>query len=1038
MDDWPQWRETDAYIQNDEREEKAQVEKPVANLQLSDAYMPIDESEERVLCAAVGNDVFAIALLQSDRWVLRINDTCSGDVYEPRSGPVKHKKNKKGSDVHNIFIDPTGQHILLALTSDKSGETWYINTSLGKAGKPEKIERIKSRLTAVGWNRDNKRESSTGHILLGDNRGMVYIARFEKKEGCTVLTHAYDLARQIDSKKYSTITGIRIEKLGVGKRLVVLISTATRLCVFTGGPTLEDVFNAENLLDPFTVRSQVPQDVSPHAGNLYLHRPKVDDKLSPRCSVAWCSAGGIYHAIVSWPDSPGDPVLQNGSFFSLMKEGRSLPGRLLTSQLGMSVRPDQSSQSLAVEKVNHIILGETTMTVLLDSRVCIIAQPAGLRWRADTEPHDMIKPEELKKRLIGDPSKSQQNAFAFIFDENEHSNKPYLVTTDKLHELEIPEQSSDSWKSFLLRAMNPDEQERGQYFVAAADMCTEPKRKEQIQMAAADYYFEEREYTRAAKTLATTNAAFEDTAMKFVQCGDRKALLLYLRERITFIESRRFAMEQEGSQTVCLYIWASKVMLDIIAESEDSNEREDMRAEFHSFLSHISRRDIYHTQDKVTSVLAPIVDSYGMPDEMLYFLSLTKDYKSMMSFYMTHEKYQAALTCLINNCMKTSLLELWYVYCPRLITKTPVQVVDAWIGKAANMLEPSRLIPALLLYHPRYNPPGDTENQAVRYLKWLVKDSTEDPAINNMLILVYVQQYDDETELLQFLESFDGSSYAYEEAEPFDKKYALRLCLQGKRYSAAALIYSTMRMHGDAVTLSLQSDDIPLAKKLANCADDEVQKKQLWIQIVEHTIKMDKMDARIEGVKKAIDMVQECPALHLEDILPLFGDSVTVADFSNVILEALADYNFEIENLKREMHDMTTLAQTIAVNTENRKGVFIAPDSKCKTCNAPLLSKNFFIFGLCDHGFHQSCLTQVLLKSEAVPFETRDRIKGIHRQLERSITVEDDEQDTGPRPRDFKKELDEILGGQCPMCGELLITEATKPFGSEQDDSWKL
>eukprot|EP01059_Diplonema_ambulator_P030492 TRINITY_DN5233_c0_g6_i1.p1 TRINITY_DN5233_c0_g6~~TRINITY_DN5233_c0_g6_i1.p1 ORF type:complete len:1032 (+),score=366.25 TRINITY_DN5233_c0_g6_i1:42-3137(+) len=1031
MDDWPQWRATDSYIQSDDREDEKQVkEKQVPHLNVKDALLPIYDGE-RLICAAIGNDVFALALMTSEKWVLRI---VKEEIYEPKSGAVKRAKRE--SDVQNVFMDPTGQHILLALSpSETSAETWYINTSLGSQGKPEKIVRIKGRLTAVGWNRKNERESSTGPILLGDSRGMVYIARFEKKDGCTVFTHAFDISRQADAnRRYLAIRGIRIETLGSLKKQVVLITTATRLYVFKGGPTLEDVFLTGDP-EPYTVKSPVPQDTMQDVGNLSIHRSTLaDNTLSARCSIAWCSAGGIYHAIVSWPENPDEPVLQNGSFFSILKEGKAISsGRMLTSQLVMSVRSDQS-QSQSVEKVTNVILSDTTMTVLLENKTTIIAQPAGLRWRSDTEPFDMIKPDELKKRLVGEPY-FKKNSSALILDEN--NDTPYLLVmgaTSEIFELEIPEShSSDSWKSFLQRALKPDEQDRGQYFMAAADMCPEPKRKEQIQIAAADYYFEGREYTRAAKALATTNAAFEDTAMKFVQCGDRKALLLYLRERIRFIELRKCEMEQEGSQIVCLYTWAAKVMLDIISDSEDSNEREDMRAELHSFIGHISKRDIFQTQTKVTSVLAPMVHSYGLPDEELYFLSLTKDYKRMMSFYMTQEKYQAALTCLISHCLKDSLVELWYVYCPRLITHIPVQVVDAWTETAAGVLEPSKLIPALLQYHPKHNPPGENENQAVRYLKWLVRDGADDPAINNMLILVYAQQYTDESNLIQFLESFERGVQFYDEAEHFDQKYALRLCLQQKRYSAAAIIYSTMHMYTDAVTLALQSHDIPLAKKLANHADDVLTKKRLWVQIVDHIVKMDMTP---EGVRKAIDMVQECPALHLEDILPIFGESVTVSDLSNVIQEALADYNFEIENLKRQMHDMTQLAKTIPDSTENKqKGVFIAPNTKCNSCSAPLLSKNFFIFGLCEHGFHQQCLTEVLLKSEAVPHDTRDLIRQIQRSLDRCLTGEGEGEERDAR--DYKRELDELLGGECPLCGELLITEATKPF-ADDDYSWQL
>lgn len=84
-----------------------------------------------------------------------------------------------GLKVSNLFLDPLGNHLLIALTPKSTGfspELLYLNR---KTNKPKKIEKFKDHeVTAVAFNYENKLESTTGSILIGTSRGLIFETEF--------------------------------------------------------------------------------------------------------------------------------------------------------------------------------------------------------------------------------------------------------------------------------------------------------------------------------------------------------------------------------------------------------------------------------------------------------------------------------------------------------------------------------------------------------------------------------------------------------------------------------------------------------------------------------------------------------------------------------------------------------------------------------------------------------------------------------------------------------------------------------------------
>lgn len=83
-----------------------------------------------------------------------------------------------------------------------------------------------------------------------------------------------------------------------------------------------------------------------------------------------------------------------------------------------------------------------------------------------------------------------------------------------------------------------------------------------------------------------------------------------------------------------------------------------------------------------------------------------------------------------------------------------------------------------------------------------------------------------------------------------------------------------------AVELALTFDS-KLAQQTATRPTDIEMQRKLWLVIAEREL-ADKND-----VERALDLLRECRLLHIEDLLPFFGDFQKIDDFKEVICDAL-------------------------------------------------------------------------------------------------------------------------------------------------------
>ncbi|KNC81237.1 hypothetical protein SARC_06412 [Sphaeroforma arctica JP610] len=109
----------------------------------------------------------------------------------------------------------------------------------------------------------------------------------------------------------------------------------------------------------------------------------------------------------------------------------------------------------------------------------------------------------------------------------------------------------------------------------------------------------------------------------------------------------------------------------------------------------------------------------------------------------------------------------------------------------------------------------------------------------------------------------------------YDRQYVLRLCFESNKLHACVEIYKQMGLYEEAVTLALKVD-VELAKDITELPDedDESLRKRLWLKIAHHVIEED------HNIERAMKLLEEQSDLvKIEDILPFFPEFVKIDHF---------------------------------------------------------------------------------------------------------------------------------------------------------------
>lgn len=582
-----------------------------------------------------------------------------------------------------------------------------------------------------------------------------------------------------------------------------------------------------------------------------------------------------------------------------------------------------------------------------------------------------------------------------------------------VYKYQITNEARNVWQIYL---------ERNEYGIAKQLCGDNPENVDLILRHQAHDCFTSKKYEESAVLYAQTQASFEEITLRFLQAEQYVPLRTFLLRKLAGLRP------QDRTQLTMIVSWIVELYLQQLGELRDSSQRNtaaysDLSRKFRKFLEEDTvKKCVNDNQGTIYDLIA----GHGDQDNLIYFSNLMKDYKKVLHFHIQNNQFKEALDTL----RKQNDPELFYEFSPTLMQVIPTETVDAWIAQKRH-LNPSRLIPAMVHYE-YHNPDCYEKNEVVRYLEFCIRTlDVQDQAIHNYMVSMYARMQPDKLVPFLLVQGQDPNN------QTCDLKYVLRICAEHGNHRACVHVYSAMGLYEEAVELALKFD-IDLAKENADKPEDNDElRKKLWLKIACHVVK-DEND-----IKRAMEFLQECELLKIEDILPFFPDFTTIDHFKDAICQSLQEYNLHIEGLKEEMEEATQSASEIRseIQSFRSRHANIKAQDTCSVCLYPILARAFYLFP-CHHMFHVDCLV-----SEVRPHLSstkQHRLEDLQKQLASFSSREDggaaslnSATISARSPRDkLKAEIDDIIASECVYCGDIMIRCIDLPFidPSEYED----
>ncbi|KCV71973.1 hypothetical protein H696_01381 [Fonticula alba] len=469
-----------------------------------------------------------------------------------------------------------------------------------------------------------------------------------------------------------------------------------------------------------------------------------------------------------------------------------------------------------------------------------------------------------------------------------------------------------------------------------------------------------------------------------------------------------------------------------------------------------------------------LMASYGRTREMLDYATMVGDFERVISHHLQVGNYADALAIV----MKYPSDDIFYKFAPTLMEHLPREFIE--FLERIRDLDPKSLLPALMKYTARRtaeiqaNPQlaKTLPNYAINFLYFCIEHrKNRDAAVHNYLLSLLAQQ-PDETQLLDFIRAHINLDPA------FNLQYALRICTQHGHARSAVHIYAAMGLYEEAVFTALtKAKDIELAQSFPENLKDgdlvldsatrlggnsgrdpgsargsssavvaaaipedlEGLRKKLWLQIAKHVVEEN------NDIEKAMEFVEKCPSLRIEDVLPFFGDFANIDHFQDQICQALRKYSKETESFRERMDSTSHSAELLRedIRALRARAASAPVTSSCGLCNRGLLSRTAIVFA-CSHAFHLDCV--INQRKRFAPLHERAKIQELQKRIsQNTATGRQDTLLSSPLVQMSKSELEEIASSECVLCGEIAIAAALdNPFILDTDEdrmianSWKL
>ncbi|XP_034487809.1 vacuolar protein sorting-associated protein 18 homolog [Drosophila innubila] len=901
-------------------------------------------------------------------------------------GQLALEKYLTGYKISNIFLDPTGHHLIISLLPKSAGvsaDFLYVHcTETPKAQqlKVRRIEKFKDHeITAVAFNTYHGNESTTGSVLLGTSRGLI----FETELGATIDTQRkqlYDL-------------GLGLTKYPINGLEVLRVPNSNRWIIVSATPDV--IYSFEGTLRP-EERSLQPLFTSYVNGEREPNCEKQMTDLSYSMLRFFAPPNSKYPKQWAWLCGAG---IRIGELSIDANSNATLLGDTLIN--------------LDFEKVKHLSYEERRINV----------------------PKSFVLTEYHAVLLYADHIKAvcllnQEQVYHEVFDEvrvgkllnierDVATGSIYVYTDKAMFTLKITREERNIWRIYL---------NKGQYELATAHAAEVPENLQLVLAQRADAAFKDGAYEVAANYYAETEETFEKVCLKFMILTDKRPIINYVMKRLskltmggveTTTGTGNVAANTEENQEAdavksgivkALIIWLIDLYLtQINLPGKDKAWRESWQLEYDEFMHEPA---VLSCTSRHRTAVQQLIGQHADPHNLAQFAISISDYEEVIGQQLKADRYAEALQTLT----KQRDLNLYYKYAPQLMEHLPKPTIDALMAQGSK-LEVAKVVPTLVVM--------DTEEQreqVMRYLEFAVyKLNTTNDAIHNFLLHIYAKY---EPKLLMIYLENQGRD---ESLVHYDIHYALKVCTELNVKVACVFLQCMLCMWTTAVDLALQFD-MQLAKQTAQKPQDEETKRILWLRIAYHDIK------GTNDVKKALSLLDECKLLRIEDLLPFFSDFEKIDNFKEAICKALQEYNERIQSLHKEMSESREHSEVVCKELRQLRShnIGIESSSVCDICDLILLAKPFFVF-ICGHKFHSDCL-----EKQVIPIlsKERSRLTMLKQEMEtlmaQTIALATHTPEQQKKRSDLKTEIEEILAADCFYCG-LLIETIDQPFVDDWD-----
>uniref|UniRef100_A0A672JBG5 Vacuolar protein sorting-associated protein 18 homolog n=1 Tax=Salarias fasciatus TaxID=181472 RepID=A0A672JBG5_SALFA len=559
---------------------RLEEEKPIFNKQRIDFTPP-----EKINHLAVCNNQLCMSLGKDT--LLRI------DLAKPDQPNQTDLGRKDDSKVHKLFLDPTGSHLLISLSTS---ECLYLNRNTQKV---RSLSRWRGHLIeSVGWNKLLGNETNTGPILVGTSQGIIFEAEISATEGSLFNTNPDQYFRQVHSVEEdgrpAPVCCLEIER-GLENKYFIIATTRKRLFQFVGKVAegseqqgFSSIFNQnQDLLPSF---QEFPANMGYSEITFYTSKLRNSPK-----AFAWMMGNGVLYGQLDYvrPDS------------------------LLSDVQVWEYTPDVD---LSLNKPISIVLTQFHFLLLLHDRVKAICTLNGQVVYEDVFPDKF----GTLKRMIKDPA----------------GGLVWIYTEKAVFRYHIQRESRDVWQMYM--SMNK--------FDLAKEYCRDrPECMDMVLAKEAEHCFQNKRYLEVPSATALTQNYFEEIALKFIEAKQEEALKEFLLKKLNNLK------QSERTQITLLVTWLTELYLNRLGQLESDGNSvifQETRDEFRQFMSSSKNKEcLFNNRSTIYDLLA----SHGNVEDMVYFSVVMQDYERVISHYCQHDDYSAAWTSSPSTVMKNSL-----------------------------------------------------------------------------------------------------------------------------------------------------------------------------------------------------------------------------------------------------------------------------------------------------------------------------------------------------------------------------------------------